>query len=149
MQVPTLPHVFAFQNDVSLNARTASSLTTLHRRTSSFGPRARRSLALPCREYFTRRRRKRVDKNSDPPKPDARSVCGLVYQRSRIHVDRDNCRSSPHQAASNWGCSTIVAPNAFIFLHTCISIRRELYIETIPIRTSLTRGCFCISLEVV
>lgn len=38
MQVPTLPHVFAFQSDVSLNARIASSLTTLRRRTSSFGP---------------------------------------------------------------------------------------------------------------
>lgn len=68
MQVPTLPHVFAFQSDVSLNACIASSLTTLRRRTSSFGQ------SLLARSTDALRHRKTIDKKSTAAKI-------LVYQR--------------------------------------------------------------------
>ena len=98
MQVPTLPHVFAFQSDVSLNARIASSLTTLRRRTSSFGS-CEHAAPWPCCGCFTRTR---PEKNDREKIHHRNSECIRYFTNNITITVIDDCfrKSDPHYYSS-------------------------------------------------
>lgn len=77
MQVPTLPHVFAFQSDVSLNACIASSLTTLPQKNQFFRP----VVPRPFHRCF--QGIEKNDRQKDPPLPKFRDIGFYQLSKSR------------------------------------------------------------------
>lgn len=85
MQVPTLPHVFAFQSDVSLNACIASSLTTLPRKNQFFRP------VVPRPFHGCFQGIEKNDRQKDPPLPKFRDIGFYQLSKSRsmyIYIER-------------------------------------------------------------
>lgn len=85
MQVPTLPHVFAFQSDVSLNACIASSLTTLPQKNQFF----RSVVPRPFHGCF--QGIEKNDRQKDPPLPKFRDIGFYQLSKSRsmyIYIER-------------------------------------------------------------
>lgn len=85
MQVPTLPHVFAFQSDVSLNACIASSLTTLPQKNQFFRP------VVPRPFHGCFQGIEKNDRQKDPPLPKFRDIGFYQLSKSRsmyIYIER-------------------------------------------------------------
>lgn len=85
MQVPTLPHVFAFQSDVSLNACIASSLTTLPQKNQFFRP------VVPRPFHGCFQGIEKNDRQKDPLLPKFRDIGFYQLSKSRsiyIYIER-------------------------------------------------------------